>query len=300
MLKKLTPMVWFAILALVTSGLALGLPPDPHTLHQLHISSFAYRIAILGLLIPYGVIWYMAFYAYAKLKEYARTIKGFDDGKAFRYIMIGMGILAFGLVLPMSISLVLGTIAAHHQGFKAAAVIIDNYMGLAVALAAFLSLNNGSHLLAKLSKNHLGLGEQRMLAFLFISLAAAFTCLVIDYHTNHHNVYYLNTPMLVITFIIPQLYTWFLAILCAYEIGLYAKFAKGVLYRKALRQFSNGIMIAIAGSIANQFVDNTFAARVSKSLGSLLLVIYILLVIIAIGLIQMALGSKKLKMIEEA
>ena len=293
-------MVWFIILAVITAGLALGLPPDPQTLHQLHISSVMYRVAIVVLLIPYGLIWYTAFYAFAKLKEYSRAIKGSDDGKAFHNIMVGMGVLAFGLIVPTAISLIMQDIASHHHGFTPASVIINNYLGLLLALIAFVYINNGTHLLTRLSKNQPGLAGLRIFTLLFITLASVFTYLVVNYHVRHNQVYYLNTPLLITTFIIPALFAWFVAILSAYEFGLYAKSVKGSLYRAALRQFSNGIIIAIAGWVASQFVDNTFAAKVSHSLGSLLLAEYALLAIIAVGLILMALGAKKLKRIEEA
>jgi hypothetical protein len=293
-------MVWFIILAVITAGLALGLPPDPQTLHQLHISSLMYRVAILVLLVPYGIIWYAAFYAFAKLKEYSQAIKGSKDGTAFYNIMIGMGTLAFGLILPTTISLVMNNIVSHHSGFKPASVIIDNYLGLLVALIAFIYISNGTNLLTKLSKNRPSLTSVRVFALLFIALAAVFTYLVINYHVRHGQVYYLNTPLLITTFIIPALFAWFIAILSAYEFRLYAKFVKGLLYRAALRQFSQGIVIVISGSVAIQFVDNTFAAKVSHSLGALLAAEYALLAIYVVGLILMALGAKKLKKIEEA
>lgn len=293
-------MVWFVILAVLTAGLALGLPPDPATLQQLHISSVAYRVAILLLLVPYGIIWYAAFYAFAKLKEYARAIKGSDDGKAFRSIMIGMGVLAFELMLTTVVSLVLGAVAVHNHGFKPSSVIIDNYLGMAAGIVALVYINNGTHKLSIISKNRPSLGGTRVFALLFITLASIFTYLVISYHAKHTNVYYLDTALLITTFIIPNLFGWFVAILAAYEFWLYGTFVKGSLYRQTLRQFSYGLVVAIAASVAGQFIDNTFAQKVSHSLGSLLLVEYALLIVLATGLILMALGAKKLQKIEEA
>jgi len=141
----------------------------------------------------------------------------------------------------------------------------------------------------------------RLFALLFIALATTFTYLVVNYHTAHHDVYYLNTGLLLTTFVIPNLFGWCVALLSAYEFGLYAKFAKGLLYRRALRQFAQGITIGITGSVAGSFLNNTFiAAKVSHSLGALLLLEYALLAFIAVGLGMIALGTKKLKKIEEA
>ncbi|HSW80557.1 MAG TPA: hypothetical protein VLG47_07310 [Candidatus Saccharimonadales bacterium] len=292
-------MAWFIILAVIGSLLALGLPPDPHTLQQLNISSMEYRLAILALLIPYGVIWYTAFYAFEKLRLYAHSIKGFDDGKAFQSIMVGMGVLAFGLIVPMITALIMNNIVMHNDAFKPASVIIENYVSLLFELIAFIYINNGTYKLLTLSKNKASLAGMRNFALIIISLSVIFTALVMNYHSQHE-VYYLNTPVLIVTFIIPQLFAWFVAILSAYQFRLYAKFANGLLYRKLLSQLSNGIVVAITGAIAIQFVDNTFAAKFKHSLGAILVIDYILLAIIAWGLILMALGAKKLKKIEDA
>lgn len=298
---KYTPELWFIALALITCGLALGLPPDPHTLHQLHISSISYRIAVLVLLVPYGVIWYAAFYAFTNIKSYSQAIKGFTDGQAFHCIMIGTGVLAYGLMAQMAASLLLQNIAIYHHGFRPASVIMTNYFGILVGLLAFLSINSGTHRLIMLGKKYPGITSIRSMAILFIALASAFTYQVISYHSmpNRVRIYYLTTPLLITTFIIPNLFGWFTAILSAYEFWLYATFAKGLLYRKFLRLFSYGIVVAIAGSVASQFVTIIFGGKVRQSIGSFLLVDYTLLIIVAVGLTLMALGAQKLKRIEE-
>jgi hypothetical protein len=77
------------------------------------------------------------------------------------------------------------------------------------------------------------------------------------------------------------------------------KFAKGVLYRSALRQFSYGIGILVVALVISQFITNTIGAEVNKSLTATLLADYAVLVVAAVGLILMARGAKSLKKIEE-
>ena len=293
-------MVWFTMLAVIAAGLAIGLPPDLQTQHQLHVSSFAYRIAILILLVPYMIIWYAAFYAYAKLKEYVRAIKGSEDGKAFRRIMNGMGFFAFGLILPTIISLIFQTITNHHPGFKPAATIIDTYLSVTVLVVTFILIGNGTRRLTDIGKNRPGLTVMRVFVLAFITLSVAFTSLVLKFHRAHPHVYYLDTTLLIITFIIPYLFGWFVALLCAYEFAMYARNIKGVLYRRALRLMSRGIVITIVGDVFIQFIENTFiASKVNKSIGVLVAFEYLLLIIIGLGLVLIALGTNKLKKIEE-
>lgn len=299
-IRKSAPAIWFIILVAITVGLAVGLPPDPQSLQQLHTSATAYHLAILALLVPYGVIWYAAFYAFAKLMKYAHAIKGYPDGKAFDKITIGMGVLAYGLVLPTTLSLILQNIASYHHEFKPAAVVISNYLTILVVLVTFAFIGNGTRLLANAVKRRPGLAGARIFALIFIFLATVFTYLVVTHQAHHPHVYYLNAFWLVITFIIPYLYGWFMALFSAYEFGIYAKYAKGLLYRQALQLLSYGIITTVAGSVAIQFLNNTFVAEtVSHSVGSVLIADYILLAIVGVGLCLMAFGAKKLQKFEE-
>jgi hypothetical protein len=298
MRTRLTPMTWFVILSLIAIGLALGLPPDPHAVRELHTSVTAYRLALAAILIPYVIIWYTSFYAFAKLREYSRPIKGTKDGAAFHRITIGMGTLAFSLVVPTIISLILSSVAAHNPQFKPAATIIQNYLGLFPALLAFLLLYNGAHALILTTPKGMRKLDLRWSAPWFLLLCVVFSHLVIENYYRG-NPYHLSLWLLVVTFIVPFLYAWMAGLLSAYELHWYAKTVKGSLYRQAVMQFANGIAIVILGSIAVQFVSITLAQRTNNTLGSVLLIDYGLLIIVAAGLILMALGTKKLKKIEE-
>lgn len=297
--KKLTPMVWFVILLVIACGLALGLPPDPHSLHQLNISSAVYRLAILVVLIPYIVIWYTAFYAFAKLKEYTRSIEDSKDGAAFSKIMIGFGVLAFGLIVPTIVSLVLEDIAAFHGGFRPAATIIVNYLDVLAVIIAFSFVGGGTRRLTRTIKSRPGLLGLRLFTLLIITIGIFFAYLALRNYFRHNNVYYLGLYPLIITLIIPYVYAWAVALLSAYEFQLYSRQASGILYRQALSQLSSGIIVTIAGSVAIQFVDNTLPTKLEHSIGPLIIVIYLLLAIVAVGLILIALGTKKLKKIED-
>jgi len=291
-------MVWFTILAVVTAGLALGLPPDPHTVQRLHTTDATYRLAIAAILIPYVLIWYASFYAFAKLREYSKPLKNTKDGAAFHKITIGMATLAFSLVIPTIVSLILNNIAAHYPGFKSAAVITDNYLGIFPGMMAFLLLYNGSRLLVGTVRSKTRELDLRWYAPWFLLLSAVFSHLTIENQYRWHP-YHLSVWLLVVTFIIPYLYGWTVGLLTAYSLRAYAKAVRGLLYKQAVRQFANGVAITVAGSIAIQFVNITIAQRINRSLGALLLIDYALLIIVAVGLILMALGTNKLKEIEE-
>jgi hypothetical protein len=295
---KLTPMRLFIVLVLVTFGLALGLPPDPHAVQQLHTSATDYRLAIAALLIPYAVIWYLSFYAFAKLQEYSKPLRDTKDGSAFYKISIGLGAIAFSLVFPTTMSLILNDIASHHASFSAAATIINNYLGLFPGLISFLLLYNGTRSLLKTAKGSIEKLDLRWHIPWFIVFSVVFSHLTIA-NSGHGHPYHLSLWLLVLTFIAPYIYGWSLGLLSAYDLNLYARTTPGSLYRQAIKRFAVGIGIVIMASIAIQFLNVTIAQRVDKSLGAVLLIDYVLLIMVAAGLGLVALGTKRLKKIEE-
>jgi hypothetical protein len=296
---KLTPMKWFVLLTVVSSVLALVLPPDPQTLHDYHLSSFSYRLVILFLLLPYGLIWYASFYAFAKLSEYTRLLKDAGEEQAFRKVTAGMGILAFGLLVTAIMSTILNEIVSYHHGFKPTATIINNYAALLVSLLAFTYMGTGAHILAMTVKTRATLNGVRLFGLLFVLLSVAYTRATVTEHHYGNNPYYLNIYVLVITFVIPYLYAWYIGMVCAFNFWHYSNGVKGVLYKKAFSQLSYGLLVTIVGFIAIQFLTSTFANSTGESLTFILLIIYVLLAILIVGLSLMALGTKKLKKIEE-
>ena len=297
-MRKLSPLNWFVILAVLAVGLALGLPPDPHSIHQLHTTASAYRLAVAALIIPYVLIWYAAFYAFGKLVEYSRHIKGTKDGAAFQKMSVGMGVLAFSLVVPTIVALILGNIAMHYPAFKPVATIIDNYIAVFSGMIAFLLIYNGARLLLRTVSASIKKFDLRWHIPWFLLLAVVFSHLTIENQYRSHP-YHISLWLLIVTFIVPYLYGWSVGLLSTYDLNVYAKAVRGSLYRRAIKQFANGIAVTILGSIAIQFTNITLAQRIDRSLGAVLLVDYGLLIIIAAGLALMALGTKKLKQIEE-
>jgi hypothetical protein len=295
---KLTPLRWFLVLALITIVLALTAPVDPHTIKHLHTTPVAYRAAVALLLIPYVAIWYLSFFTFAKLQEYSSHLHDTKDGAAFRKITTGIGTLAFSLIVPTMISVALGGIVAGHPSFKAASVVIDNYLVLFPALVSFLIIYNGARALLRTTKGGVEKLDLRWHMPWFLLFSIVFSHLVIENQYRWHP-YHLPLWLLVVTFIVPYLYTWALGLLSAYDLNLYAKTVSGSLYRRGIKQFARGISVLVVASICIQFVNNTVAQRIGKSLGVLLLIDYALLIVACVGLGMMALGTKKLKRLEE-
>jgi hypothetical protein len=295
---QLTPMRWFAILFVVAIGVALGLPPDPHAVRELHTNPFAYRVAVAALLIPYSLIWYMGFYALAKMQEYSGPLKDTPDGRAFRKVTFGLAALAFNLIVPTIIELILTNIGVHNPSFKTAGEIISNYINLFSGLITFLLIFNGAQLLGRTVKNRGHSFDIRWHAPWFLLLSVVFAYLTIHNQFTGEE-YHLSVPLLLVTIILPYTYSWLLGMLAAYEFGSYSKHVRGMLYKRSAKYLSRGIATVVTSSILIQFLTVTIAPHFRHSLSAILALDYLLLIIMAAGLYQISLGTRRLKKIEE-
>lgn len=298
MVRRFSPLSWFVVMLLVAATLALALPPSPSSLHTLHISAAIYRIAVLTLILPYGVIWFSAFYAYDKLDRYSTKIRSAREGFAFRRIAQGIGILAWGSALTTIITLIFNSVAGQFHTFDAAHTIINNYLLMLLPIISFLVINTGTYRLVDLTKAKPGRIGSQVMIFAYTFVAVFFVYFVIHNHA-HSNPYRLPLLPLIVTLIIPYIYAWFVGLLSAYELWLYARKSTGVLYRQAITRLSAGLAIVIAAAIAVQYIANTYASKTNISLSTTLFILYALLAAQASGYALIALGAKRLKMIEE-
>ena len=73
----------------------------------------------------------------------------------------------------------------------------------------------------------------------------------------------------------------------------------GILYKKALRNLADGVFVAISAIITLRIIVSMTAWFESRTLKIILLIIYLLLLVIAVGYVFIARGAKKLDTIEE-
>jgi hypothetical protein len=298
---RFTPMRWFALLTLIVCILSLALPPDPETLKTYDISETAFKAVIVLLLIPEAILWYAGFYAFAKLLEYSNHLKGSKEYIAYRKITIGIGVLAFGLIIPSIIAQILNYIAVHNHGFKPSSMIINHYISLLVPLISFTYIRDGSQKLVG-SGTHTKRGSlagARIFAVFFILLAVFYSYITLRTRYDSDNPYYMSNLPLMLTIIVPYLYAWFEGLVSAYNFKLYSNHVKGLIYKKAFLYLSYGLGVTILGLIFVQFITSSIGARTDEPLGFVLVLIYILLAVLIAGLGLMARGTRKLQKIEE-
>lgn len=292
--------VSFGMLAVLYLLLIIVLPFDQVTSDLYHLTDSQYRIFLALISIPVVIAWFAAFYGYAALEGYASRIKRTAEGDAYMQLSKGLRWLAWGTPIIAIMSAVLGGIVSDHHHFFHAAVILKHYALVIVGLVTFTYTSYGSSRLLALLKGKPAIRSNRLLMLLFAALAIAYTTRVLTTLQHAGNgPYFMPDWVVLFTIVAPVLYGWFMAILTVYELFIYSKHAKGLLYKRALLLLYGGIStIVISSSLLEFILLRTMHLR-SIILNTSFVIGYIALLLFAIGFVLVAVGGQRLKRIEE-
>lgn len=288
----------YVLALLIYSGFTLIPAPAKATLLRYHVDSLGLRLIYLTIIILLALIWWAAFYGYAKLREYAELIKNDKDGQSVARLAQGVFLVVMWLPVSSVVSSILGFADLKHPSLLAAVTIVDNYISLAIPLAGFILIGYGARGLSRLARLRPSFGAPNFLALLLIYVGLIYYKLMIT--TPERNlVYHLPVWLLLTTLAAPYIFMWFTGLVAAYELYRYQHKVAGVVYRKSWDLLSLGLAWLIVTSIIFQYVTTLSAHLQRLSIYAILVIVYCLLLILSIGFILIALGSRKLKRIEE-
>jgi hypothetical protein len=291
---------WYVLFVAGFVLLTLIPTPDQATLTKYHLSALSLRLLDITLIIPEVVMWYAAFYGYLRLQQYGQLITGSAESKHIKRLALGLLFLAAGLPLMAIISGLLSLIAKHHASFTANAVIINNYLSLISPLLAFLYINVAARGLSDLAKRRPRLRFTNLVILTLITLGVVFCCLITANHHQLRLTYHLSPQLVMLSLGIPYMYIWFLGLQACAELYEYSRKLTGIVYRKGWNLVIIGLVSIIFLSIAIQYLTAVSSWLLSLGLGSILLLLYALLLLLGGAYIVVALGANKLTRIEEA
>ena len=295
---------WYIFIILIVAYVAAVflVPTDPHTLQKYHVSESQAKLINASVVIPIIAIWCTAFYGFSRIKSYAVAVRHTPEGGPFNALAAGLMISVMGLPLTSVVSTILNRLAVLHPDLLPTVTIMRNYLGVILALLAFYLIGNGAEALTHLVKNkRTSLGHQAWV-IAFVVCGCVFSWLIMAHRAGgngQQSAYYLPDWLILTTIAIPYTYVWYRGAVAAYSIYFYQKNINGTLYKRALGSFSAGIAVVIGASIFIQ-VLTTFSERLNRlHLTPVLGIIYLLLVMWAIGYGLIAKGAKKLKTLED-
>jgi hypothetical protein len=284
-----------------------SLPINQQVIKQYNLSVSGLRFIQLTTVVPLLLIWATAYYGFTALSRYSRSIRQDKDGIQMAKLAHGIGVLAFGGPIISIVSSVLNSIAQQNSTFLPKSTIINNYLSLLVALIAFLYISRGANGLAATVKSTPSHKSLQMLSLLIITLGSVFCYLI--FHNLPHPLklgvapkptYYLPDWLILVSIVIPYVFVWYSGALGSLNIYGYYRKVRGTIYKSSLIYIASGISFIIFSYIVLQYLTTLSSKLAGLKLNSLLLIVYPLILVIAIGYILIALGAKKLRKIEES
>jgi hypothetical protein len=293
-----------ALLAVVYVLLLFLLPASSATMREYHLTALEYRVAAFAVAIPSLLTWFAAFIGYAKLREYAHSVRKTPEGISYDQLAGGVTWLAWSLPVGVLIPQLLNALAGSHPGFRGTATIVSNYIALLMPLIGFSVIANASQGLLASIRAKLSLANARFIILAFLVLGVLY-CFLVFRNLNlsslgsSNNPYYLPAWLLVISVIVPYLYTWFMGLLGSYEITVYRTHIRGVLYKQALGLVVGGLITVILSSMALQYVTSVQPRIGHLVFNDRLLFITLFQIIGGVGFVLLGIGASRLKKIEE-
>jgi hypothetical protein len=286
--------------ALVFAG-----PVDHAVLDKYHLSVLSLRLLDVAILLPLIAVWYISFYGFITIKSYASVIKHDDDGQGFEKLGHGLAILGIGMVLSSIATSVIKNLTLHDRQLIPTGVIIGNYLAVGLAMASFWYMYQGSLTLTGVIPGHNVSDRWPLLRPLYTMFGAVFAYSAATNSERRapamaltHGLYYLPDWLIVVSVILPLLVAWYLGLLAVRNIAHYSRNINGVIYRSQLKRVAQGLTIIITSSVGVQILTLFSKSTSNLSLGSLLLIIFALIAVIAVGFIVVAIGAKKLMQLE--
>lgn len=287
--------VGYILLTLVT-------PIDAATTARYHLSEMQVRMIGLTISVPLALIWLVALYGYTRFKTYAETIAKEKEGKAFSEIAKGIMVLALSLPLTSIISSLLRQLALAQPDMATAVSIGRTYLPIIFQIIAFMYLANGAaKLLDTLRPKFSRKPYSPAIVLAFISFISLFTYVIVARPlggTVEAN-YAMPAWAVVLTVVIPLIFAWYHGAIAIHQLYIYRKKVMGSLYQHMLTDLVAGLAMIAGIAIMVQIL-----ASISESLSKLnftpiLMMVYILLALYAVGYGLLAKGARRLKKIEE-
>ncbi len=269
------------------------------------LSPWAVHSLQLTIVLPLVAVWFVAMWGSLRFRAYALSIQASADGRALKTLANGLVTLVSGLVLTSVLQSFNGRMAL--WGHAKIWAIFSEYVALLVALVALGLIVRGAWQLAGLVRfRRLALVQAvALLALAVIGITYAVLLIHDPYRSatpspTLHSSYYLSDWLLVPTIVVPYLVVWYCGLLAVGCLRIYQSYSSGIIYRHALSRLSSGLFAVIMASVFIQVLDAVSPSLVHLGVKDLLLLIYVLIIVYAIGHIVVALGARSLAKIEEA
>jgi hypothetical protein len=284
---------------LIYAALSLLAPVRNNTFHLTKLELSAIQLTII---LPILAIWVIAIFGAATFKRYAGLIRKSADGSALNLISNGLLLVVTYFILQG----ILGALPNYLVGTPALkpVIIINNHLPMLVSVAAFGLILAGALKLRGITSRRMSTGGLTAIVFPYAVLGAIYAWNF--YHSvplatvNGIPKFAVPGKMPFFTLALPYIAIWLMGVLAVTIVAEYARTVNGKVYRLVLKDLVRGLSGVLAFSILVQVIQLSAGLFRHMAIGGVLIVIYIILVLYAVGFIFIARGARKLMMIEQS
>lgn len=303
--RHLTIYFTFSVLIALYLLNAVNISATDADIAKYHLSQTQAFYLVLGLALPYVIVWLIGLAGYIRLNEYYWAIKNSSDGKAVSWLSWGILWLLLWLPITSVLSGYLDKYSRYHIGFTTPSMMIKLYVGVAVLFLAYAMLYFGSRRLASTLRRPSKNRHRKIWGWLAVAvymLGAAIYIYVLFKPggiTGGNPVNYMPDWLYLITAVVPRLVMWLMGLAAVWNLYFYAKWVTGRIYKRSFRIVAFGLGLIIASLVAVVLMTALSDAP-SFDLRAILEVVYGLLLVVAAGYVLVAIGATHLRQIEKA
>jgi hypothetical protein len=275
----------------------------PLTRNTYHLTLSQRDLLQLTIIIPVLIIWVLAMNGAVSFLRYAWLIRGSADGRALQLISVGLMVLVLFYILQS----VLGELPLYFAGKwqMYPLLMLANHVPVMLALLGFAVILAGAWKLRDLTARRLTPAGLAAIVFPYAVLGVLFGWLFANNlagapDPNGIPKFAMPGQLPLFTVAIPYIFAWVTGILAITVIAEYARTIHGTIYRRALKDLVRGLIGVLFFSILLQLIQLSSGVFAGLRLGTTLLILYVLIILYAIGFMFIARGAHKLSLIEES
>lgn len=280
--------------------LTLTAPEEAGT--RYHMSELNLGLLRLTVIVPIHLVWLIAVRGAAAFKGYAQAIKGSRESDGINQIANGL-LWTLATLVAQS---VVGSIEPFfvHSTIAGSIIVLHDHLPAYMGLVGFMLLYIGSHQLRNVAQFTTWTRSTVWTLVGFIAFSVVF---VLEFATStassatmasRNSTSFIPLGILLFTLVLPYLAAWFMGILASVNIYKFSRSVKGILYRRALSNLVRGIVGIVAFAIAVQLITFSDQFLSNISIGFLLIVVYALIALYAVGFVFIWMGARQLERLE--
>lgn len=259
----------------------------------------------ISVVVPMLFIWSAILYSFLKLHDYSQKIIKSKDGVGFRFISNGIFFILLSSIVSSYLSLYIQFVPGN-QIFLRDLRILNNYIQVVFSLLSFYLIWKGSKKFVDMVNAGKKVNKQRpyvIFSLVLISLPYiyfVFQNSVRSFSSSPDVISTYNLPDILIfpTIVLPYIISWWFGIMSVVNMSAFKEETKGVIYKSVLDKFYKGFLTVILLFISLQYFTQFSAFFTNAGLSLILVIIYVILLIDAVGFIFVARGTKSLNKLE--